>query len=85
MAGATKPIIDASRFLGSHAARQLAECGERVRVSLHRISSTVAIGDLDVEWHYEDVIDDEALRTAMDGCDDVATDLPLAPKTVPFI
>ena len=34
-------------------------------------SSTKAIDDLDVERRYGDVFDDDALRSAMSGCDDV--------------
>jgi dihydroflavonol-4-reductase len=68
---AVKLVIGASGFLGSHVTRQLVERGDRVRVLLRRTSSTVSIDDLDVERHYGDVFDDEALRDAMDGCDDV--------------
>jgi dihydroflavonol-4-reductase len=32
---------------------------------------TKAIEDLDVEYHYGDIFDDAAVRTAMAGCDDV--------------
>jgi dihydroflavonol-4-reductase len=68
---AVKLVIGASGFLGSHVTRQLVERGDRVRVLLRRTSSTVSIDDLDVERHYGDVFDDDALRNAMDGCDDV--------------
>jgi dihydroflavonol-4-reductase len=71
MAGAMKLVIGASGFLGSHVTRQLVGRGERVRVLLRRTSSTVAIGDLDVERRYGDVFDDAALRDAMAGCDHV--------------
>lgn len=64
-------MIGASGFLGSHVTRQLVERGDRVRVLLRRTSSTEAIDDLDVERHYGDIFDDEALRTAMRDCDDV--------------
>lgn len=36
---------------------------------LRKTSSTKAIDDLDVERHYGDVFDDDALRAAMSGCD----------------
>jgi dihydroflavonol-4-reductase len=49
----------------------LVERGDDVRVILRRTSSTKAIEDLDVEYHYGDIFDDAALRTAMAGCDDV--------------
>jgi dihydroflavonol-4-reductase len=71
MAGAKKLVMGASGFLGSHVTRQLVERGDDVRVILRRTSSTKAIEDLDVEYHYGDIFDDAALRTAMEGCDDV--------------
>jgi hypothetical protein len=65
-------VVGASGFLGSHVTRQVVERGERVRVLLHRTSSTVAIDDFDVERHYGDVFDDEAVRrTAMTDCEDM--------------
>jgi dihydroflavonol-4-reductase len=71
MAGPVKLVIGASGFLGSHVTRQLVERGDRVQVLLRRTSSTVAIDDLEVERHYGDVFDDDALRTAMTDVDDV--------------
>jgi dihydroflavonol-4-reductase len=71
VAGPVKLVIGASGFLGSHVTRQLVERGERVRVLLRRTSSTVALDDLDVERHFGDIFDDDALRAAMVGCDDV--------------
>lgn len=71
MAGAKKLVMGASGFLGSHVTRQLVERGDDVRVILRRTSSTKAIEDLDVEYHYGDIFDDTALRAAMAGCDDV--------------
>ncbi|MGV0654396.1 NAD-dependent epimerase/dehydratase family protein [Mycolicibacterium thermoresistibile] len=68
---AAKLVIGASGFLGSHVTRQLIDRGDRVRVMVRRTSSTKAIEDLDVEYHYGDIFDDAALRTAMDGVDDV--------------
>jgi len=68
---AKKLVIGASGFLGSHVTRQLVERGEDVRVLVRTTSSTKAIDDLDVERRYGDIVDDEALRTAMAGCDDV--------------
>jgi dihydroflavonol-4-reductase len=66
---ATKLVIGASGFLGSHVTRQLVAGGEDVRVMLRRTSSTKGIDDLDVERCYGDVFDDAALRAAMAGCD----------------
>ena len=71
MAGRKKLVIGASGFLGSHVTRQLVERGDDVRVLLRRTSSTEAIDDLDVECHYGDVFDDDALRAAMVDVDDV--------------
>lgn len=71
MPGAKKLVMGASGFLGSHVTRQLVERGDDVRVILRRTSSTKAIEDLDVEYHYGDIFDDEAVGTAMAGCDDV--------------
>jgi dihydroflavonol-4-reductase len=67
MAGAKRLVIGASGFLGSHVTRQLVDRGDDVRVLIRRTSSTKAIGDLDVEYHYGDIFDDAAVRTAMTG------------------
>jgi nucleoside-diphosphate-sugar epimerase len=66
-----KLVIGASGFLGSHVTRRLVADGNDVRVMLRRTSSTRGIDDLAVERCYGDVFDDEALRSAMAGCDDV--------------
>jgi dihydroflavonol-4-reductase len=66
---ATKLVIGASGFVGSHVTRQLVAAGEHVRVMLRRTSSTKGIDDLDVERCYGDVFDDAALQAAMAGCD----------------
>jgi dihydroflavonol-4-reductase len=71
MRGAKKLVVGASGFLGSHVTRQLVDGGDDVRVLIRRTSSTKAIEDLDVEYHYGDIFDDVALRAAMAGCDDV--------------
>jgi dihydroflavonol-4-reductase len=71
VAGAKRLVIGASGFLGSHVTRQLVERGDDVRVLVRKTSSTKGIDDLDVERRYGDIFDDEALRTAMAGCDDV--------------
>jgi nucleoside-diphosphate-sugar epimerase len=67
----TKLVLGASGFLGSHVTRQLVQRGEDVRVMLRRTSSTRALDDLGVERHYGDVLDVGAIRSAMQGCDDV--------------
>jgi dihydroflavonol-4-reductase len=57
MAGAKKLGIGASGFLGSHVTRQLVDRGDDVRVLIRQTSSTKAIEDLDVEYHYGDIFD----------------------------
>ncbi len=64
-----KLVIGASGFVGSHVTRHLVEAGESVRAMLRKTSSTKGIDDLDVERHYGDIFDDDALRAAMTGCD----------------
>ncbi len=57
--------MGASGFVGSHVTRKLVERGDDVRVYLRKSSNTVAIDDLDVERHYGNLRDEEALRAAM--------------------
>jgi dihydroflavonol-4-reductase len=75
MAGGKKLVMGASGFLGSHVARQLVQRGDDVRVILRPTSSTQGIEDLvetgAVECRYGDIFDDDAVRAAMAGCDDV--------------
>jgi dihydroflavonol-4-reductase len=71
MTGAKKLVVGASGFVGSHVTRQLVERGDDVRVFIRRTSSTKAIEDLDVEYHYGDIFEDDALRAAMAGVEDV--------------
>jgi dihydroflavonol-4-reductase len=66
---AKKLVIGASGFVGSHVTRQLVERGDDVRVMIRKTSSIDGISDLDVEYCYGDIFDDDALRAAMDGCD----------------
>ena len=61
-------VMGASGFLGSHVTRQLVRRGDRVRVLLRRTSSTRPIDDLEVERHYGDIFDLDAVRAAMAGC-----------------
>jgi dihydroflavonol-4-reductase len=61
-------VMGASGFLGSHVTRKLVERGDRVRVLLRESSSTRPIDDLDVERHYGDIFDTDAVRAAMSGC-----------------
>ncbi|UXA16672.1 NAD-dependent epimerase/dehydratase family protein [Mycobacterium sp. SMC-4] len=67
---ATKLVIGASGFLGSHVAKQLVVRGEDdIRVLIRSTSSTRGIDGLPVEVHHGDVFDTEALQSAMQGCD----------------
>lgn len=64
-----KLVVGASGFLGSHVTRQLVAAGEDVRVLIRATSSTRAIDGLDVEIRRGDIFDEEAVRSAMAGCD----------------
>ena len=67
---ATKLVIGASGFLGSHVARRLVADGhDDVRVMIRTTSPTRAIDDLPVDIRYGDIFDTEAVRQAMRGCD----------------
>src|SRR5271167_1988095 len=71
MAAAPKLVIGANGFLGSHVTRQLVESGADVRVLVRETSSTKGIDDLHVERCYGEIFDNEVLRAAMAGCEDV--------------
>lgn len=64
-----KLVIGASGFLGSHVTRQLVDAGEDVRVLIRATSSTRAIDGLDVDVRRGDIFDQDAVRSAMNGCD----------------
>jgi dihydroflavonol-4-reductase len=64
-----KLVIGASGFLGSHVTRQLVAAGEDVRVLIRPTSSTRGIDGLDVEIGHGDIFDEDAVRSAMSGCD----------------
>lgn len=64
-----KLVIGASGFLGSHVTRRLVAAGEDVRVLIRAASSTRGIDGLDVEIRHGDVFDEDAVRSAMSGCD----------------
>lgn len=67
---ATKLVIGASGFLGSHVTRELVARGDDdVRVLIRTTSSTRAIEGLPVDVRYGDVADAGALAAAMAGCD----------------
>lgn len=66
---ATKLVIGASGFLGSHVTRQLVAQGEDVRILIRATSSTRAIADLSLDIRRGDIFDTAALQAAMDDCD----------------
>ncbi|MBB3600857.1 dihydroflavonol-4-reductase [Mycolicibacterium sp. BK556] len=66
-----KLVIGANGFLGSHVTRQLVADGHQVRVMVRANASTISIDDLDVQRFVGDIWDNDVLREAMAGCDDV--------------
>jgi dihydroflavonol-4-reductase len=68
---APKLVIGANGFLGSHVTRQLVADGHQVRVMVRENANTISIDDLDVQRYVGDIWDDDTLRAAMAGCDDV--------------
>ncbi|BBX15538.1 NAD-dependent epimerase/dehydratase family protein [Mycolicibacterium duvalii] len=67
---ATKLVIGASGFLGSHVTRQLVVRGEDdVRVLIRPTSSTRAIDGLPLDVRRGEIFDADAVADAMRGCD----------------
>ncbi len=66
-----KLVIGANGFLGSHVTRQLVADGHQVRVMVRENANTIAIDDLDVQRFVGDIWDNDTLREAMAGVDDV--------------
>lgn len=71
MSAAPKLVIGANGFLGSHVTRQLVAGGHQVRVVVRDGANTISIDDLDVQRFVGDIWDDDLLRAAMAGVDDV--------------
>lgn len=67
----TALVIGANGYLGSHVTRRLVEDGHDVRVMVREGAKTVGIDDLEVTRFVGDVFDDDVLRAAMNGVDDV--------------
>ena len=66
-----KLVIGANGYLGSRVTRQLVQAGHPVRVMVRDGAKTVGIDDLDTERVVGDIWDNDTLRAAMTGCDDV--------------
>ncbi|MFG1934943.1 NAD-dependent epimerase/dehydratase family protein [Mycobacterium sp. NPDC048908] len=66
-----KLVIGANGFLGSHVTRQLVANGHQVRAMVRPNAMTVGIDDLDVTRFVGDIWDNDTLREAMTGVDDV--------------
>ena len=68
---APKLVIGANGFLGSHVTRQLVAGGHEVRVMVRPKATTISIDDLPVQRFVGDIWDNDVLREAMAGVDDV--------------
>lgn len=66
-----KLVIGANGYLGSHVTRQLVEAGHEVRVMVRPSADTRGIDDLKTERVTGDIWDNDTLRAAMTGCEDV--------------
>jgi nucleoside-diphosphate-sugar epimerase len=66
-----KLVIGANGFLGSHVTRQLVADGHNVRVMVRPNANTIGIDDLSVTRFVGDIWDNDTLREAMAGVDDV--------------
>jgi dihydroflavonol-4-reductase len=68
---APKLVIGANGYLGSHVTRQLVAAGHEVRVMVRADANTMGIDELEVTRFVGDIWNDDVLRAAMAGCDDV--------------
>src|SRR4051812_48706060 len=64
-------VTGATGFVGAHVTRALVERGETVRAGYRNPKRLDRLGDLDVESVKGEVLDLEAMRTAMRGCETV--------------
>ena len=66
-----KLVIGANGFLGSHVTRQLVADGHEVRAMVRPNAMAIGIDDLPVKRFLGDIWDNDTLREAMAGVDDV--------------
>ena len=66
-----KLVIGANGYLGSHGTRQLVDAGHDVRIMVRPSAKTPGIDDLKSERFLGDIWDNDVLRDAITGCDDV--------------
>jgi dihydroflavonol-4-reductase len=66
-----KLVIGANGYLGSHVTRQLVADGKDVRVMVRDSATTIGIDDLNVTRFVGDIWNNDTLRDAMRGVDDV--------------
>jgi dihydroflavonol-4-reductase len=66
-----KLVIGANGFLGSHVTRQLVAHGHEVRAMVRPNAMTIGIDELSVTRFHGDIWDNDTLREAMAGVDDV--------------
>jgi dihydroflavonol-4-reductase len=71
VSGQPKLVVGANGFLGSHVTRQLVADGRDVRAMVREGANTIGIDDLPVKKYLGDIWNNDTLREAMDGCDDV--------------
>jgi nucleoside-diphosphate-sugar epimerase len=67
----TALVIGANGYLGSHVTRRLVGDGQDVRVMVRDGANTIGIDDLSVTRFVGDIWDNDTLREAMAGVDDV--------------
>ena len=67
----TALVIGANGYLGSHVTRQLVGDGRDVRVMVRDGANTIGIDDLEATRFVGDIWDNDTLREAMAGVDDV--------------